>query len=65
VNTYRISLLALIEVHAVLRDIHAITGPDPRGLITGPLYSRLVSAEATLGGIVDRIASRLDLEVTE
>lgn len=62
-SDYRISLLALIEVHAVLREIHAIVGPDPRGLIPGPLYSRLVSAEATLEAYVRRIGRRVELEV--
>lgn len=64
-NDCRIPLLALIEVHAVLREIHEITGPDPRGLIPGKLYTRLVSAEATLGAYVDRIGRAVELEVTQ
>jgi hypothetical protein len=59
----RIPLAALIEAHAVLREIHEITGPDPRGLIPGRLYSRLVSAEANLAAIVERIAREVSVEV--
>jgi hypothetical protein len=64
-NNHRIPLLALIEVHSVLREIHEIVGPDPRALIPGPLYSRLVSAEATMRGYVNRIGRKVELEVTE
>jgi hypothetical protein len=64
VNRNTIPLAALVEAHAVLREIHEITGPDPRGLIPGKLYSRLVSAEAALGEIVARIARDIPVEVT-
>jgi hypothetical protein len=61
-NDYRIPLLALIEVHAVLREIHEIVGPAPHAVIPGKLYARLVSAEATVGGYVDRIGRKVELE---
>jgi hypothetical protein len=58
-----VPLTVLIEAHAVLREIHELTGPDPRALIPGKLYTRLVSAEATIGGYVDRIGRKVELEV--
>lgn len=64
-NDYRISPLALIEAHAVLREIHEIVGPDPRAVIPPHLYTRLVGAEATLESYVHRIGRKVDLDVVE
>jgi hypothetical protein len=62
-NDHAISLAALVEVHSVLREIHEIVGPNPRAVIPGKLYSRLVSAEATMDAHVTRIARKIGLEV--
>lgn len=64
-NDYRISLLALMDAHSVLREIHEIIGPDPRAIIPPHLYTRIVSAEATIGGYVHRIGRKVDLDVVE
>jgi hypothetical protein len=64
-NDYRISLLALMEAHSVLREIHEIIGPDPRAVIPSHLYVRLVSAEGSLGSCVHRIGRKVDLDIVE
>jgi hypothetical protein len=60
----RVPLSALIDAHAVLREIHELVGPDPKAGIPGKLYTRLVSAEFNLQSCVERITRELSAEVT-
>lgn len=62
-NDKTIPLATLVDALAVMREIHALVGPDPRAGIPGKLYTRLVSAEAALGSYVDRIARSVAAEV--
>jgi hypothetical protein len=59
----KVPLSALVEAHAVLREIHELVGPDPKVGIPGRLYSKLVSAEVGLQVVVERITRETQVEV--
>jgi hypothetical protein len=59
----KVPLSALVEAHAVLREIHELVGPDPKAGIPGRLYSKLVSAEVGLQCVVERITRETQVEV--